>query len=55
MHRLGEWMAEMGVDSPLSINALAISEVAPDIPIDGPVDGLDEEVKALQQRFVKNS
>lgn len=53
--QLGEWMAEMGVDSPLSINALAISEVAPDIPIDGPVEGLDEEVKALQQRFVKNS
>lgn len=53
--QLGEWMVEIGIDSPLSINALAISEVAPDIPVDGPVDGLDEEVKALQQRFVKNS
>jgi len=48
--QLGEWMAEMGVDSPLSINALAISEVAPDIPVDGPVEGLDQEVKELQRQ-----
>lgn len=48
--QLGEWMAQMGVDSPLSINSLSIPEVAPDIPVAGPVDGLDQEVKALQIR-----
>lgn len=48
--QLGEWMAEMGVDSPLAINALSIPEVAPDIPVEGPVDGLADEIKALQRR-----
>ena len=51
--QLGEWMSDMGVESPLSINALSIKEVAPDIAIEGPVVGLDDEIKALQQRFVQ--
>ncbi|WP_367106288.1 deaminase [uncultured Psychrobacter sp.] len=53
--QLGEWMADMGVESPLSINSLSIQEVAPNVSVDGPVEGLDQEVKALQQRSVKNS
>ena len=48
--QLGEWMSEMGVDAPLSINSLSISEVAPDIPVEGPVEGLDQEVKELQRQ-----
>lgn len=52
--QLSEWLAEMGVDSPLTINSLRIAEVAPNIPVDGPVDGpvagLDEEVKQLHIR-----
>ncbi|WP_443573291.1 nucleoside deaminase [Psychrobacter sp. T6-1] len=51
--QLGEWMADMGVESPLSINTLSITEIAPDIAIEGPVAGLDDEIKSLQQRFVK--
>ena len=48
--QLSEWLAEMGVDSPLTINSLRIAEVAPNIPVDGPVAGLDQEVKQLHLR-----
>lgn len=48
--QLGEWMDEMGVKSSSPINSLSIQEVAPDVPVEGPIAGLDEEVKALQQR-----
>lgn len=48
--QLGEWMAEMGVESPLAINSLSIQQVAPNVRVEGPVKGLDEEVKALQER-----
>ena len=48
--QLGEWMKEMGIDSPLTINSLSIPEVAPDISVEGPVDSLAEEVKTLQLR-----
>ena len=51
--QLGEWMVEMGVESTLSINALSIAEVAPDIPVEGPIEGLDQEVKELQRRAQK--
>lgn len=51
--QLGEWMDEMGVESTSPINALSIQEVAPHIPVDGPISGLDEEVKALQLRAFK--
>ncbi len=53
--QLGEWMAEMGVESPLSINTLTIQEVAPNIPVEGPIAGLDEEIKALQQRSLQKA
>ena len=48
--QLGEWMDEIGVESTSPINALAIQDVAPNIPVEGPIAGLDEEVKALQLR-----
>lgn len=48
--QLGEWMDEMGVKSSSPINSLSIQEVAPDVAVKGPITGLDEEVKALQQR-----
>ena len=53
--QLGEWMEEMGVKSSSPINTLSIQEVAPNIPVDGPIAGLDEEVKALQQRSLQKS
>ena len=48
--QLDEWMQEMGVTSTSPINSLSIQEVAPNIPVQGPIAGLDAEVKALQQR-----
>ncbi|GJN66236.1 hypothetical protein PLIIFM63780_003702 [Purpureocillium lilacinum] len=46
--QLVEWMKELGIErntvSPLPINA-----VAPNIPVEGPVAGLDAEVKELQR------
>lgn len=51
--QLGDWMEEMGVTSTSPINSLSIQEVAPNIPIQGPITGLDEEIKALQRRSFK--
>lgn len=51
--QLGEWMNEMGVESSSPINSLAIQEVAPNVPVEGPIAGLDEQVKALQQRSIQ--
>lgn len=51
--QLGEWMEEAGVQSTSPINALAIQEVAPNVPVEGPIAGLDEQVKALQLRSLK--
>lgn len=51
--QLGEWMAEMGVKSSSPINTLSIQEVAPNVSVVGPISGLDEEVKVLQQRSLQ--
>ena len=51
--QLGKWMDEMGVKSSSPINTLSIQEVAPNIPVDGPIAGLDEEVKELQRRSLQ--
>lgn len=53
--QLGEWMAEMGVQSSSPLAALSIQEVAPNIPVSGPISGLDEEIKALQQRSLQKN
>ena len=39
--QLGEWMQEMGVESTSPINSLAIQQVAPQVPVEGPIPGLD--------------
>ena len=48
--QLSTWMDEMGVTSTSPINSLTIQEVAPNVAVDGPIAGLDEEIKVLQQR-----
>lgn len=48
--QLGDWMQEMGVESTSLINSLAIQQVAPNIPVEGPIAGLDQQVKELQRR-----
>lgn len=51
--QLGKWMEEMGVTSTSPINSLSIQEVAPNVPVEGPIAGLDEEVKELQRRSLQ--
>ena len=47
---LGRWLAEMGVPSP-PVATLPIQEVAPGVPVDGPVPGLDERMHHLHRRL----
>ena len=51
--QLSTWMDEMGVTSTSPINSLTIQEVAPNVAVDGPIAGLDEEIKVLQQRSLQ--
>ena len=51
--QLSAWMDEMGVKSTSPINSLTVQEVAPNVAVDGPIAGLDEEIKALQQRSLQ--
>ena len=53
--QLNAWMDEMGVKSTSPINSLSIQEVAPHITVEGPIAGLDAEVKVLQQRSFQRS
>lgn len=48
--QLSAWMEQMSVKSSSPIRTLSIQEVAPNVPVEGPIVGLDEEVKALQRR-----
>ena len=48
--QLSTWMDEMGVTSTSPINLLTVQEVSPNVAVDGPIAGLDEEIKVLQQR-----
>ena len=48
--QLGEWMEEIGATLNLPLNPLSIQEVAPNIPVEGPVAEFDQQVKALQIR-----
>lgn len=45
--QLLQWQQQQGITVKSPINSLSINEVAPDIEAQGPVAGLDEEVKAL--------
>ncbi len=49
--QLGDWMKEMGVESTSPIKPLSIQDVAPNIPVEGPIAGLDDEIKQLHQRL----
>jgi tRNA(Arg) A34 adenosine deaminase TadA len=47
--QLAGWLAELGLP-PAPVRPLPISQVAPGVPVDGPVPGLDEEVHELHRR-----
>ncbi|KAB8251325.1 hypothetical protein BDV35DRAFT_339630 [Aspergillus flavus] len=44
-----QWRMEMGI-KPGPVAPLSINQVAPDLLVDGPALGLDEEVRGLHQR-----
>ena len=48
--QLTAWLAEMGVPAP-PVRALPIGDVAPGLLVQGPVPGLDEQVRDLHCRF----
>lgn len=48
--QLAAWLAELGVPPP-PVRTLPIEDVAPHVVVDGPVDGLAEEVRDLHRRF----
>ena len=48
--QLVAWLAELGVP-PSPVVPLAINQVAPGLLVQGPVPGLDEQVRELHRRF----
>ena len=48
--QLASWLAELGVP-PAPVRPLPITDVAPGVPVEGPVAGLDEEVHELHRRL----
>jgi tRNA(Arg) A34 adenosine deaminase TadA len=48
--QLAAWLTELGVPPP-PVRTLAINEVAPRLAVQGPVPGLDEQVRDLHRRF----
>jgi tRNA(Arg) A34 adenosine deaminase TadA len=48
--QLTAWLAELGMPSS-PVRALAVSQVAPGLEVQGPVPGLDERVHELHRRF----
>jgi len=48
--QLAGWAAELGMP-PARVRRLAINEVVPDLPVEGPVPELAERVRELQRRF----
>jgi tRNA(Arg) A34 adenosine deaminase TadA len=48
--QLSAWLAALGA-SPAPVRPLPIPEIAPGIVVDGPVEGLAEEVHELHRRF----
>jgi hypothetical protein len=48
--QLAAWLAELGVPPP-PVRTLAITEVVPGVPVEGPVPGLAEAVHDLHRRF----
>ena len=48
--QLTAWLAELGV-APPPVRALPVNQVAPGLVVQGPVPGLDEQVRQLHRRF----
>ncbi|MDP9430960.1 MAG: nucleoside deaminase [Actinomycetota bacterium] len=48
--QLASWLAELGVP-PAPVQPLPVRAVAPGVPVEGPVAGLDEEVHELHRRL----
>ena len=48
--QLTAWLAELGAP-PLAVRPLPVREVAPGVVVQGPVPGLDEQVRELHRRF----
>ncbi|MFE3454032.1 nucleoside deaminase [Nonomuraea sp. NPDC059194] len=48
--QLAGWLAELGAPAP-PVRTLPINEVVPGLAVEGPVPGLDEEVRELHRRF----
>lgn len=48
--QLSAWLDELGVPPP-PVRTLPIGEVAPGLLVEGPIPGLDEEVRELHRRF----
>lgn len=45
--QLGKWLDDFGVEKKSPIAPLGITDVAPEIPVEGPIAGLDERVRRL--------
>lgn len=48
--QLGAWLAAWGVPAP-TVTGLPIQDVVPNLPVEGPVPGLDEQVHELHRRL----
>ena len=48
--QLSAWLGELGVSLP-PVKTLPINAIAPDVPVEGPVEDLAEKVKSLHQRL----
>lgn len=48
--QLAEWLSEFGAPAP-PVKTLPIQEIVSNIPVEGPVDELSEQAKALHQQF----
>ncbi|OBR05434.1 Cytidine and deoxycytidylate deaminase zinc-binding region [Colletotrichum higginsianum IMI 349063] len=51
--QLASWLKELGAGAGTKVSPLPINAVAPNIPVQGPIPGLDEEVKALHKRNIE--
>lgn len=47
------WLAELNA-APAPVRALPVTEVAPNVPVDGPVDDLAEEVHELHRQYSRS-
>ncbi|MFD5568626.1 nucleoside deaminase [Streptomyces cadmiisoli] len=48
--QLASWLGELGVPAP-PVRTLPVNEIAPGVPVDGPVPELADQVHALHRRF----